>query len=144
MAGAPGGFAQLQRLAGAALLGWGAGNVALGAAAQTLDSPVLRQIGLQALVWGAIDALIGLAGQRAAGRGGDPRVQARRFRWIVLANAGLDIGYIAAGLALIRRAAARPERAGAGLGILIQGLFLLLFDTALTLLAGPHAAAREP
>lgn len=149
MAGArpsqPGGFYRFQRLAGSALLGWGAANVAAGAAGLALANPVLRQVGLQALVWGAIDALIALAGRRAAARqeaqGADSQTQARRFRTIVLANAALDVGYVAAGLALIRRAAARPERAGMGLGMLLQGLFLLLFDSALALLAGRYTRA---
>ena len=43
-------------------------------------------------------------------------------------NAGLDIGYVALGLWLMQHFKARPDRRGMGLGILIQGLWLFLFD----------------
>jgi hypothetical protein len=54
----------------------------------------------------------------------------------LLVNAGLDLGYIAGGLALIHQARGRPDRAGMGLGIVPQGLFLLCYDLLLAGLAG--------
>lgn len=135
------GFPAFERLAGEALIGWGLVSVLVGAVGLTVRNTVLRQAGLQAIVWGAIDAAIGLLGRyNATTHAADPDqpARARRFRLIVLVNAALDVGYVATGLALIRRSSGRPARAGMGLGILIQGLFLLLFDCALALLSGTY------
>ncbi|GAB4211537.1 MAG: hypothetical protein OHK0022_46170 [Roseiflexaceae bacterium] len=138
-------FPALERLAGDTLIGWGLFSVVAGALGLAVNNPVLRQAGIQAITWGAIDAAIGLFGRRSAAQHAaapDQATRAQRFRLIVLVNAGLDIGYVAAGLALIRRSTGRPARAGMGLGILIQGLFLLLFDWALVGLSGPYT--RRP
>lgn len=130
-----------QRLVGNTLLAWGAGSTLAGVAGLFVrGNGLLRQAAIQSIAWGAIDAAIGLFGlrsaRRQAARGEATAPQARRFRLIVLVNAGLDVGYIAGGLALVRQAQGRAGRAGMGVGIIIQGAFLLLFDTALTLLSG--------
>lgn len=133
-------YYDFQKLVGRTLLSWGGLNAIFGAAAQVKANPFMRQFGLQALAWGAIDALIALFGLRDAQRKQAARAstlaQARRFRVIVLANAALDIGYIAGGLAALRGANGKGERAGMGVGIIVQGAFLLLFDLALTWLSG--------
>jgi hypothetical protein len=96
---------------------------------------------VQAIVWGAIDAALAWFGRRGArdkisrGAKDDPR-QARRFRTILLINAGLDVGYVAGGWALLRGARGRDERTGMGLGIIIQGLFLLVYDSVLAWMVG--------
>lgn len=120
------------------LLGWGLLSMLAGAALATRPSLALRHFGFQALAWGAIDALLALFGRRSAVRKqGDPGVdalaEARTFRTILAANAGLDVGYIAGGRYLLRTANGRPERVGMGWGIVVQGLFLLLYDTGLAL-----------
>lgn len=134
------GYYDFQKLVGQTLLTWGGINAVLGMAAQLFPNPFIKQFGLQALVWGAIDAVIGLFGLRDARRKQAERAaikpQARRFRVIVLVNALLDVGYISGGMFALRRANARGDRAGMGVGIIVQGAFLLLFDTALALLSG--------
>ncbi|MBA3868446.1 MAG: hypothetical protein H0X30_04780 [Anaerolineae bacterium] len=49
----------------------------------------------------------------------------RRLLWI---NAGLDVGYILGGWCYSNREVARPFRRGLGLGIILQGALLLVFD----------------
>ncbi len=140
------GFPAFERLASGALVGWGLASALAGALGLAAGNTVLRQASIQAIVWGAIDAAIGLFGRRSAARhAADPDQPARahRFRLIVLVNAALDVGYVAAGLALIRRSAGKPARAGMGLGILVQGLFLLLFDCALAWLSGTYTRRAE-
>ena len=115
---------------------WGLASVGAGLPLLLSRSKPLRHAGMQALAWGAIDALLAWAGGRGARRtiasgAGDAERAARRFRLILLINAGLDIGYVAGALALISRAQGRPERLGMGWGILPQGLFLLCYDTLL-------------
>jgi len=96
-----------------------------------------RGFGLQTATWGVVDAAIalyglrGLAGKLAAAF--DPLESARRTRWlrrILGLNAGLDVFYIAGGLALsLTLGRSQPFTAGMGWGIVLQGVFLLLFDS---------------
>ena len=139
-------FYAFQTLVSRVLLGWGSACVALGLAALPNRDPFTRQFGVQSLAWGAINAAIALVGlrdvrQKQALRT-DAIAQARRFRLVVLLNGLLDVGYLAAGFTLLRRANGRPERAGMGFGIIVQGGFLLLFDLALALLSGRWTRSR--
>ena len=101
---------------------WAVGSVVAG----TLLSahPRTRGFGRQTAAGGAVDGAIALVGARrsAAGRTPEPA----RLRRVLLVNAGLDVGYLAAGAALVRR----PRWRGDGLAVLVQGAFLLALDTA--------------
>ena len=129
------------------LLGWGLGCVAVAPLALASRDPLARHAGLQAAVWGAIDAGIALVGRRSAGQGAaravagtvpaaETRQAARGFRRILRINVALDAGYVLAGAGLLARAGARRDRRGMGLGILSQGLFLLIYDSALAVEVG--------
>lgn len=121
------------------LLAWGAGSMVVGAGMAAGSAPELRQAGLQALAWGAIDAALAWSGRRTARRSiaAAPAhasnatlvAEARRFQTILAVNAGLDVLYILGGARLIRDQ--RAARRGMGWGILVQGAFLLAFDTLL-------------
>ena len=104
------------------LAAWAAGSVAAGAV--LVASPARRGFGRQTLVWGLVDGAIAAVGsRRRAARGPtDPA----RLRRVLLLNAGLDVGYLAAGAALVRRTRWR----GDGWAVLVQGAFLLVLDTA--------------
>ena len=116
---------------------WAVASVVLGGALLAFaDGAALRAFGLQFLVWGAIDGAIAIAGaialRRAHARGAvaDPQRAAperRRLRRLLWINAGLDVVYVAAAL-LVLALWRTPEGVGHGLGILIQGRFLLVFD----------------
>jgi hypothetical protein len=92
----------------------------------------LTGVARQFVGWGAIDAAIvgwGYRGLRRALRAGptDDELVRRGVRLgrITAANALLDVGYVACGLALARR----PGRwRGDGVGIVVQGLALLWLD----------------
>lgn len=123
------------------LLRWGIASV-IGGAVLTLVPGFWRHVGLQAISWGAIDWLLAMAGRRQALLKAEDLVAgdidesvahaaAERFRNILLINAGLDLLYIGGGLWLLRTAGDRADRRGMGFGILVQGLFLLLFDSIL-------------
>jgi hypothetical protein len=113
------------------LMAWAGTTWAAGDAAVTW-----RAVALQFVVWGAIDGAIAAFGERdrrhrlARGEGGDPaatRAFGARLQRLLRLNAGLDVLYVAAGVALIV-AWRSPEGLGHGLGVLIQGGFLLAFD----------------
>jgi hypothetical protein len=118
------------------LLGWGVGSVVVGAGLVADRRPELRQIGLQAIGWGAIDAALALNGRRAARAKQQlaapaPTVEreAARFQQIVAVNAGLDLLYVAGGAWLTQTAGQQARRRGMGIGIMVQGFFLLIYDS---------------
>ena len=101
---------------------WAAGSLLVGGALAAV--PRTRGFGRQTAAWGAVDGVIAVVGARRAARG---RTTApARLRRVLLVNAGLDVGYLAAGAWL----SARPRWRGDGLAVLVQGAFLLALDTA--------------
>lgn len=120
------------------LLAWGLGSAATGVLAAANRDPFSRNYGLQAAAWGAIDAALAFFGRRGARESAARQVfgeiseqevdtAARGFRRILLINSGLDVGYVLAG-ALLAQRAKTPGRRGMGAGIVVQGLFLLIYD----------------
>ena len=110
-----------QRLT-AVLRGWAVGSVLVGGALSL--RPGTRAFGRQSAAWGAVDGAIAVVGgRRRASRGPtDPA----RLRRVLLVNAGLDVGYLAAGAWLVRR----TRWTGDGAAVLVQGAFLLVLDSA--------------
>jgi hypothetical protein len=88
---------------------------------------------------GLIDALIALFGKRSAQKRQanlmDPLAieitsqESRKLRKILWFNAGLDIGYMAGGIGLaLTKGKENTGWRGHGIGIIIQGGFLMIFD----------------
>ena len=121
------------------LLFWSLLSIITGSALQLNNQSFWKQFGLQSLLWGAIDAALALFGLNGADKKEkryllnelDPtetQKDTRNFYRILLINFGLDVCYIAFGVWLMGRFNTRPDRRGMGFGILIQGLWLFLFD----------------
>ncbi len=118
------------------LLLWGAISISLGLWLITRQAEFWRGLGLQAVIWGLIDGVIALHGLRRAGKRlhlhVDLEAAAREtstLRRILRINAGLDLLYIAGGAALLLLRGGENEfAAGNGWGIILQGVFLFLFD----------------
>jgi hypothetical protein len=111
---------------------WAAGSVVAGA---LLSVPsTTRGFGRQTLAWGAVDGAIAVVGSRRRAQKGptDPG----RLRRVLLVNAGLDVGYLAAGGWLVRDGRWR----GDGAAVLLQGAFLLVLDG--TAARALHASER--
>jgi hypothetical protein len=107
--------------------GWAAGSLAVGAALAL--RPATRGFGRQTAAWGAVDGAIALVGARRRAAKGP--TEPARLRRVLLVNAGLDVGYLAAGLVLVRHPAARARGLrGDGVAVLVQGAFLLVLDSA--------------
>lgn len=118
------------------LLIWSALSVVAGVAL-LFAAPFWRGVGLQALVWGVIDAaiagfgLLTLRRKRNRPDAGRPDVltkETRNLRRLLLINAGLDVLYLVAGGVVLYAFTTEFAR-GNGVGIIVQGGFLLLFDT---------------
>jgi hypothetical protein len=120
------------------LLLWGGASVVTGLACcafwrqQKIDSPLLRHFAIQTGAWGAIDVIIALAARPTlALRDYDGMTSLDRFLWF---NCGLDVGYVGIGTTLAMcgwRLARSRGLIGAGAGVVIQGLALLLLDLRL-------------
>ena len=98
-------------------------------AAKRLRSALLRHFALQTAVWGAIIggiAALGLANATLRDVAGAARLE--RVVWM---NVGLDAGYVAVGATLAITAwvlSRRMSLVGAGVGIAVQGLALLVIE----------------
>ena len=118
------------------LLRWSALSLSAGLLLATSAEPVERGMGEQFMVWGAVDGAIALAGmwigRRRLAVPSDPQRQvtdARNLQRLLLANAGLDIFYLLGGAGLtLGRGRSDETWRGRGLGVMIQGGFLLAFD----------------
>jgi len=118
------------------LLAWSVISVAAGAGLIVFGDWFWRAFGIQAVVWGVIDGVIGWFGLRSAERRARPaEVEARNLRRLLWINAGLDVLYLVGGLWLAFGLGS--EWRGHGWGISVQGGFLLVFD-ALHALGLPH------
>jgi len=96
----------------------------------------LRAMAVQFAVWGAVDGAIAAFGERDRRRrlaraedrdAGATMAFAGRLRRLLRLNAALDVGYLAVGVTLLL-AWRTPDGLGHGLGVLVQGGFLLAFD----------------
>ncbi|MBI2795495.1 MAG: hypothetical protein HYX65_02190 [Gemmatimonadetes bacterium] len=92
-------------------------------------SPLLDHFALQVAAWGAIDLLLAWAarGSLALRDFGSAR-SLERFLWL---STGLDAGFVAVGVTLAAAGwmlGRRLGAVGAGVGIVVQGLALLVLD----------------
>lgn len=121
-----------------------AGGSALALAGHARGNQALRAFGVQNAGWGAIDlAIAGLGELRRRRRlatitdPGDGELQGgerRSLRRVLLVNAGLDVGYVALGVgglgwSLSKGTRPLPALAGHAAAVVVQGGFLLVFDT---------------
>jgi hypothetical protein len=120
------------------LFAWGAGSVVAGTALLLLVTlrrgapggvPLLAHFAIQCVAWGAIDlALTAFAWRALAERDIVGAMKLDRLLWL---NLGLDVGYVAVGAALVItgwQLGRRLGLVGAGLGVVVQGLALLVLD----------------
>jgi hypothetical protein len=129
---------QFQAMVGQRLIQWGGLSTGLGAILMTWGSSFRRGIGSQFIGWGIIDALIGWFGLRSSRKQAaqpdahtkEAQSRARTYLRRVLAiNTGLDVLYVSGGLWLAGTQGKRDRFwRGAGIGIVIQGAFLFVFD----------------
>ena len=119
----------LRLLAWAGLSVIAATALAVMLAARRVHSPLLQQFALQTAIWGVVvGAIAGLDLHNAVLRdvGG-----AARLERLVWTNVGLDVGYVAVGATMAVVAwqlARRLSLVGAGVGIIVQGLALLVIE----------------
>ncbi len=114
------------------LVAFGAASVVGGGVlAAASDRPGVRAFGQQSAMWGAINLAIAGVG---AWRGRSHPTRADSLRRTLLVNAGLDVGYVAAGAHLAHHRVTlggrwSPQAArGHGLAVVVQGAGLMALD----------------
>jgi hypothetical protein len=97
-----------------------------------VNSPLLRQFALQMGAWGVVfGAIAAIRWSTLSLRDLSGAARLERMVWL---NVGLDAGYAAAGVMLAASAwllARRLGPVGAGIGIVVQGMALLVIDLQL-------------
>jgi hypothetical protein len=126
------------------LLVWGVASVVCGTLLLTYlawkrdTAPLLRHFGLQTVAWGAVIVVICLVGWRGLELRDFAGLQ--RLLNVLWLNVGLNGGYVGVGttIALLGwKLGKRAGLVGAGLGVIVQGLALLLLDIRLISAIGP-------
>ncbi len=114
---------RLTRRLGMILIAWSLSSIVVAMMLLFVPISVLQGIGLQALLWGIIDAIIAVVGVfRKQEQSAD---KAARFLRI---NVFLDVGYQLVGILLIVFLWQDAFLLGNGVGIIIQGVFLFVLD----------------
>lgn len=119
---------------------WAVGNIAVGLAGSLKSNGEAKYFHQMNLMWNVVNA--GIAGfglYSALNSSADlPLLESlgehEKIKRILLFNAGLDVGYMAAGFYLRERSlrADNPERLrGFGNSLVLQGAFLFAFDLAM-------------
>ena len=118
---------------------WSALSVAFSTLTIFSADNFLRGLAIQCFVWGVIDGAIALFGERASAKkrlivqgSASAENEAKESRWlsrILWVNTGLDVLYILGGIWLMKTwGAESPLWRGHGVGVVLQGGFLFLFD----------------
>lgn len=135
---------RFSRLVSGRLLRWSLLSIGVGLLLGRHRDPLWRGIGAQSVGWGAIDALIALGGDvgtrgkiAALDNPGEAAVQEKEksfLRTVLLINAALDVVYVLGGAWVARRDKGDGVLRGHGVGIILQGGFLFVFDVLHALL----------
>lgn len=107
---------------GLPLVLWGVINMILGILFLIPTSDLIKGVLLQSFFWGLIDGLLGLGIYLFK-----KEFNLKKIKKVFLINVYLDVGYIAIGLLLIFLSR-NAFLMGNGLGVIIQGIFLLGID----------------
>ncbi len=130
--------------------GWGAANIAIGAMGMSRSKGVARDFHQMNIGWGAINLGLAASGIWRASHGVAPMgawdsyEALQSTQRIFLFNAGLDVGYMMAGVWMQERAKNAASNAdrwrGFGRSIVLQGAFLFVFDVGAYLYHRPLSA----
>ena len=131
---------QFQKIVTQRLQQWAGASIFLGMIMQWPANKTARGIGVQFVGWGLINAAIAFFGQRATQKRQQQANahtlitltrETKNLRRLLWVNSGLDLFYMAGGWWLARRRGRDSLHwRGQGIGIMLQGGFLFLFDYA--------------
>ena len=109
---------------------WGTSSIIGGLTFLYFDNPFMGAIGFQFLIWGLIDTIIALAPPIYRNIRRSEHVEnLTKLKKILIINSLLDLGYITVGILIFIGIFNINEYNGHGIGVIIQGSFLAIFDT---------------
>ena len=136
-------FLSVERTLTKTLVSWSVASIALGTSialtGHKFDKKNVIEFGRQTAAWGGVDLLIVGAGYLAQRRRGtlseeQTQRQIRNLRRLLVINSVVDVGYMAGGIAILKRSMQKKSsfRMGPGDGsaIVIQGAFLFVLDVS--------------
>jgi len=119
------------------LLYWAIGNIVLAAVLRLVPGIGFQSFWEMTAFWNVVNLVIAAMGLRRLGRNIEPTSvaaeigEAHRMEKVLLFNGGLDVGYMMFGLFLTQLSSGPMYESypGWGAAIVVQGLFLFVFDT---------------
>ena len=112
------------------LLVWGLLSIVGGLTFLYFNNPFMDAVGFQFIVWGAIDAIIAIFPSIIKALKKENKEQnLNKLKNILLVNSFLDLGYIVVGCLIFIGFFQINQYNGHGVGVIIQGIFLAVFDT---------------
>ena len=128
---------QFQQVLSKRLLRWGLGSVLVGLLMR-FGGTFWKKLGNQFIAWGAVDALIALFGEISQrdriddipnpGKSDVRQDESKNLKRLLWVNAFLDVFYVLGGLWWSKRDEGDGDAKGNGLGVVLQGAFLFVFD----------------
>tara|TARA_B100001113_G_scaffold350907_1_gene348965 strand:+ start:1397 stop:1804 length:408 start_codon:yes stop_codon:yes gene_type:complete len=113
-----------------ALTVWGISSMVGGLTFLYFDNPYMSAIGFQFLIWGLVDTIIALGPSIFRKIRRSVHVEnLKKLKKILIINSILDLGYILIGILIFIGIFNINEYNGHGIGVIIQGSFLAIFDT---------------
>jgi hypothetical protein len=136
-------FLSVERTLTKSLVSWSVASIALGTSialtGHKFGKKNVTEFGRQSAAWGGVDLAIAGVGLLAQRRRGTLSVdqtqrQIRNLRRLLVINAVADVGYMAGGIAIMKRSLQKKSsfRMGPrdGSAIVIQGAFLFILDVS--------------
>jgi hypothetical protein len=112
------------------LLVWGLLSIVGGLSFLYFNNSFMDAVGFQFIIWGAIDALIAIFPSVIRMLRKERKEQnLNKLKNILLINSFLDLGYIMIGCLIFIGFFEINQYNGHGVGVIIQGSFLAVFDT---------------
>jgi len=128
----------LQKQVARRLLVLNAANIVVGVALRLSRDKLTQGVAEQNIAWGAINCALAVVGEAGSDHQKAQLANPydadlmqtnygnlKRLLWI---NTGLDVLYMLGGIALAARSTDHPKRKGTGIGIVLQGGLLFIFD----------------
>lgn len=134
------------------LSGWALANIAIGSVGFYKTKGATRYFHQMNIFWNVINLGIATAGFYGAKEASNKQYsvvqsiqEQRKTEKILLINAGLDVAYVAGGWYLNRRGISKSSDRlhGYGNAIILQGAFLLLFDTSMFAIQNKHGKIAD-
>ncbi len=117
------------------LLVWGSCSIIGGATFIYFDNDFMKTLGFQFIIWGLIESIIAIGPSILRSIRKKPHIEnLAKLKNILIINVFLDIVFVAVGSLIFVGIFEIYQYNGHGLGVIIQGAFLVIFNTYYTII----------